>query len=1327
MSTKTYLKAAKQALQDNNPEYCCSLAENALELDPDCYFALIFIGKSNHLMGKLREAKEAYERAIRLKPDDLTAWKGLLLLVKTDDDYKTFFRVISDYLDVLSEQQHSIAETVGEISKYLDKFPSEDVIDEYKRQLLPDGRLQQATKGLLVKPEKALRDYLGHVRTRENRLLSSAKMKASGGAYDATTWNIYKNSNVPDLYVQLINIVDDDEDRRDLEDKYLSYKLQMLKAAPPGAKLAISNDIKAIVEGMVVVNHSSFQAWSIYFDWLDPEDFDSLDPAVVTNFLKKFSGKPLGQVIHGLVLSDMCSLKVELKEQTTDEVSPEDDLENELVEKETFSQEELLALMLQGLESCKNSLFAYRIVISYQDHCNLYMDALYKCQQALSLLVQTTTSTGMLFKNTKRDLLVKYGNVLTHNEPPKHHKRANEIFDKVLQDFPGNTQARVGKSVILIERGELQEAKRILQEVVDEQDDTEALSELSWVEILLGNHEKGREGLKNALKDIKGNSLYILDQKALINWRLAKSYEMTGDFEKSYAQLVDSLRSASNYAPSFSALGEIYLNHFEDYQRATKCFLKAFEIDTSEVKAAWYLVKDLTSKGNWNRAEIYCHQIISSESARRRLGFDSWPYRVLGCSALEKQDEAKAVEWFQNAIRLQNSDTESWVGLGEAYISSGRLEAAIKVFQRALELDPDHWVAQYLMGMVQGQISDFDNSVETLENVLLQRPDEECIIAALQDSLIKYSQKCVSTGFFGKAVGVALKCLDYLERGNLSSVNFWGILNDFIQLFLQIQSKISEYPYERVFTMLKKANIDIDDELVASYIENDKQIELAALSLIYCNRACLALEPRARTVRSAVYYNMGLSLLVSYLITKNVQYRDESIITLKESIKLQNNYQEPWIALGVASVSINPRVAQHCLIKASSIDSKNVVIWSNLALLYLRYEDSSLASETYKRGQSLNPTAPISWLGQAFTLKQQGDHDMASHLFTHSFILANGRNPTAQIAYGYNICMKRIGKGDEVKDVDAVLELSSACHGMVQYLKHYPLDTFGLELTCLILERLSDYELGKELCVNLLTQLETSFEETEDDTILKSFTRVKAQYARFELGLSNYQESIASCLECLDLGDDDKTVVSCRTVMGLCHFFLDEFDDALDQFKQVLTLSEDAKRLVVLIAQVLFVYDTEETKQAALDQLFNNIEEHGSSLLVTLVIGAISIVEDLTDYLTIVKSELASLPLSELMNDRFRNVPYLISQINRRQGEADLGVWQRFAVLFPDDLRVWDHLDKSTALKIAIRGKVTSQELSNCYAEAGNLKDIQRSLFIAPWNCESVKALKGCF
>lgn len=1339
MSAKNYLKAAKDALTDENPDYCIQLAQDALKIDPNLYFAHVFIGKSYHLLKNFDGAIHAYRAAVAIDKQNMMAWKGLLLIVKNKDDPVMFFSTVTDYIEVLLEIAAPLIDIIGEIKLYLKKFPESLVFEEYWKNLIPESRLGQLTRGIIEPFDKAISKYLDIILKREesevSKTLSSQRLKSkSGASLNGLAWNIYNKSNVSSLYEELINLTDDTDERRITEERYLKYKVKVLKVTPDKSQQKSFKKIKQMVQGMIVVKHTSFYVWSLYFDYLDFEELNLVPKDIFTTFLKLFGSLPLGQIIFAYVRSDLCQFNIDLNEDNKKskkskkeeiELSSEEqnllELENADDDENLASQEELLSIMEDSLESCKTSLFAYRILLSYRVYLKQYSTEIQICQDAIQLLTRASRDTGCFFPHTKEDFLVNFATILTYHEAPKNYRRALELYDSVLVESPKNIKAIVGKGLILSEGGNFEESKILLEKVVYQSPDhIEAVNELAWIYIRLGDCTKGREKLLEILPKIKGTNVFAVELKATVNWRIAQSYLGENQVAKSYEYLVDSLRSSKEFAPSYTSLGKIYLNNYKDSKRARKCFLKAFELDPSEISAAWYLVKEFAESSEWGLAESFSKRLISSENSKRKLGNNSWPYRVLGMAALESQDEAKAIEWFQNAIRIDADDTESWIGLGESYFGCGRLEAAVKVFKRALELNSDHWIAKYLLGVVLYNLSQFDESIRVLEALLIERPDEECVIYSLSEAYLKYSSDSVLQGFFGKAIGLTVKVTNLIPKGNTQSYNFWKLINDLILIFLQIQSKINDFPYEILLETFKQSNtFEVDEDLINSYLEREKIVQIAALFLTYANKAALGLNPISRPLRSSSLYNLGLSQVIAFLKTKDIKYREESISSLKEAIKLQNNYPEAWIALGVATTSANARVSQHCFIKASSLDSKNIDIWSNLALLFLRYGDYSLASEAYSRGQSLAPSQPISWLGNALTTEALGDEEMAHRLFTHAFILGNGKSPSAQLAYGISICMKKIGKNDDVRNIESVQEFSSAAYGMVQYLKHYPLDSFGLSITCLILERLNDYELGDEIAKQLLSVLEKSYEETETEQDLEQYARIKTQLSRFNLGLNDYESAIENSTEVLSLSSDPKTVISSRTVLGLSYFFLDKFDEALEEFKEILSLSGDSRRLVVLIAQVLYYYDTEETKQAALDQLFNTIETSGTSLLVTLVIGAISVVENLEDYWEIIKSELEGLTLNDLIEDKFRNVPFLISEINKKltikQTNESL---QRSAFYFPDDLRIWNTLDKNIALKIAAQGKVSATELSESYLNRKDLNHVQRSIFIAPWNRE---------
>ena len=182
-------------------------------------------------------------------------------------------------------------------------------------------------------------------------------------------------------------------------------------------------------------------------------------------------------------------------------------------------------------------------------------------------------------------------------------------------------------------------------------------------------------------------------------------------------------------------------------------FYKAFDLDTNEIVAARYLVQQATLKNEWEVAQVLAKRVVSNESSRRlimRGDVDTdkaWPYRVLGSGALNSQDDAKAVEWFQNALRLDANDFDCWVGLGEAYYHCGRFDAAAKVFRHALTLKNNDWVVKYMLGVVMCEMKEYNEGLTSLYEALEMRPSEECILSAIYEANIQNCQRFIQSGF----------------------------------------------------------------------------------------------------------------------------------------------------------------------------------------------------------------------------------------------------------------------------------------------------------------------------------------------------------------------------------------------------------------------------------------------------------------------------------------------------------------------------------------------------------------------------------------------------
>ncbi|GEQ69873.1 hypothetical protein JCM33374_g3548 [Metschnikowia sp. JCM 33374] len=1374
MSLKQSLKSAKAAIERNDPEDALYYAEEALKSDKNCYFAYIFQGKSYQLLSDLNNASKAFEKATAIEPSNLLGWRGWYQVVKSGDDYAKYFQVLTKYLHVQVDQESPIADTIKDVFNYLHarNYSKDPQLNEtYLRAVLPGTELGELVGSSLGNAADNIKKLLTLVKTREDANVRQALAKErvklprvlnaqSNARLYEVEWGIREHSDLSHLYKLYLEYCDDDDLRRAYEVEFLKYKYALLKIVPEKAPLL--QEIKEMADDLVLLDSPDLFTWSLHLDLQDPKTLGDLDQNLLAKCIVKFKGEGLSAVLYSYVMSDMCPFdKDQFKNiYVTETPEPEAGPDSEIVESgaieadetvsEGLSSSEVLDLMLQGYAKCADSMLAHRIVCNYYIHLQEYEAASAKCTVVIRHLADLQRTYSIDLKHCKEDILCSLAVVYTYHEAPKNFSRALQLYSKILVDNPVNRPALIGKGLILVAKRELDSANQLLSSVVrDFPTDSRALMELGWCHVLQKDYQHGRSVLESALEHVQGVSPKSFMTRANIRWRLAKSFMMESteseqNLKQAYDLLILSLKDSKTFAPSYTLLGVLYYDHYDDKTRAQKCFYKAFELDVAEITAAKYLVQDLAGKSDWEVTEILCKRVVTSEKSRRILFSQlhedpdkSWPYRVLGCSALNRQDDAKAIEWFQTALRMQAMDTECWIGLGEAYFNCGRMDAAMKVFQHTSQLDPSSWVSQYMLGSAVCAIGDYASGLEVLRNAQKMNPEAECILNALYEQYNMYSSQLLSGGFVKRTLSnnnSAIEIIAQAAEKNPKSLSLWKALGECLKLIIRVQQDAEQSPIDLILQTLKRVN-GIDGELASVGLAKslfDEGNHLDAISMLNILTARAAIEVTGQKVhkliRSYTKFNLGLAFLDAFNVCEeaNLFFREYAIEEFKQAIKLEPGNAQYWIALGNAYVSLDPSLAQHCFIKASVYDTRDVSVWSNLAALYLRYGDANLAQEAFDRATSLAPEQAMPWLGNALTAEVSGDEEKSKRLSTHAYVLSNGRSPLAQLCYAISVVNGRIGTSKDARDVEAAQEFSIANFAIQSFLKFQPNNETGLKLALLLSERCHTYETSIVIGEKLSDILEKRFEKTESPAVLLDVATTKTSLARVYLGNGNYESAIENAQFTLDLlSEEEQTevvreaVLSSRIVIGLSFFFNEQYNEALEEFQVILAEHSSSQKAVTLTAQILYALDTPESKQAAIDQLFSFIEENGSSLLVVLTLGAISLANDFSDYYVPIKEELEGLGLQELIGDSFRQVPKLLTELsNRVSGRDGSKVWQKFAMLFPGDFNIWKNLDSHMALTSALLSdsKRTAMEVSNAYAEKSTRRELQRALLICADN-----------
>lgn len=1397
-AAKHYLKLAKAAIEKNDPELALEYVEDVLEEDKNNYFAFIFRGKSHQVLDQFAQAATAFERAIEIQPDNLLGWKGYWQVAKSLNDNDLLFKVFGDYLQVQMDQELPVAETLKDFSNYLNnkQYKQDDELyEKYLENIIPGSQinalvgnrfgrsidnLQKLLDIKLQKQDERVNKVLAKERLRFPKNLNFEQQKE----LNKLLWPLYESNDLSIYFEEILNVCDDDDERVTYQERYLKYKYDYLKVSPEKTKYL--QEVKSMVDDLVLIKIPSLFVWDLYFDLLDIKSFQDLQIDQVVFYIQNFPSESMGSLLYGFINSEISPFdlneimkllgdnekrtkksvndeqdddEIDAKDLSLLEVVQEND-DDDALSSSNLTPEQVLSYMVEGFEKCRKSIFANRIIINYYIQLREYEEASERCRNGIRMLADLQRTIGADLSNSREDIICLLAVVYTYHEAPKNFSKALELYEKILEGNSANKRARIGKGLILMEKGTLETAHELLNQVNNEYpNDADTLMELGWCEVQLKQHQSGRDHLELAIKQLTFHDLQSSELRAKAYWRLAQSYLRSEayDVNEPYKLLIQSLKEYKNFAASYTSLGLVYLESYDDKARAHKCFYKAFELDVAEVISARHLIEDIAKKREWDVAEILCTKIVHSERSRKALNDNldpSWPYRVLGCSALNKQDDAKAVEWFQTALRMTSMDFECWIGLGEAYYNCGRLDAAQKVFQRALSINTDSWQVYYLLGKVLCDTKEFDEGLSLLEKALQLSPKEECVINALFQCKLDYIDRLLSNGYFGRVKDLNKEVLDLITQCgaiNSKSQSLWISLSNSLQIYLRIQDNLDSFPItelESLFTKVEyaKERDSFMDEInkfhkslefseCLDLFSNKKYIECICALNILCFKMCIRVLPdQSRHIRSINYYNLGLSFYGSFNLTENEESRKSSIKCFKKAIQIESKNPQFWVALGNSYATSDPAIAQHCYIKATAIESIDGEIWNNLAALYLKYGDTELAQQAYLRSQSVDPSGSQSWLGHALTAKANNDDAKAANYFKNAYILSNGRSPISQLLFALSVVNKRVTKAEisaDNQDVETAQEFGIANFAIQSYLKFYPNDTLGLKIAVTVSERCKTFDLCEQISERLCSNLEAQYEETESEKALQDFVNAKAQLARIYLATNKYDLAIEASQMIIDMVDNEddvtetnqKNILSARITIGLSYFFKKDLNHSVDQLKIILSDDFQNEWLVTLTAQILNAFGSEATKQAALDQLFTFIEDNetSSSLIIVLTLGAISLKDDLQDILPAVKEELNNLPLVSIVRDSRKHVPKLIEQINKKLGVEQQKLWQRNAILFPQEYNIWRNINDQMALTISglSETKLTSFDMSKAYLYSNSMRNIQRGLLLAPHNSEA--------
>ncbi|KAI3608067.1 antiviral protein [Moniliophthora roreri] len=1305
---KTKLKNARDSIGKKDYNAAKNFALQVLDFEPDNYNANVFLGLASLELGEYDASEQAYNKATETQPEQLLAWQGLSKFYERREEWDKYGEVLHRLMDIygqsndatkcgetlqkyinLRREHGSPSEVIDALSLFLPDSPYYQVLSSLP---LPDATAPTSTTTFIVQTSihdilMVLEEIIELIEKQEETYVKKEfekrRTRLGAGSPDKIRKEIgrevWGSSRLPSLYEEILNHPKtSDTLRREIDSKLLRYKLKYLYSLPPSdspedPKRKVANEVAEIIRGVVILKIPDELAWTLVLDGKDVETVEEYDYSLLRQFVELFPDRPLSALFRGYFVYMGISLTGDNGSETEGDALHED-------------RDAGYDMVLEAYSST-DSLLATRITAEIYKIETDYNNAIQISEKGLQRVCKFESDNTTSLPRVKLGFKVILASSCVHHFPPKHHQRASILIDEILQVSPNNIPGLMGRGYILEQKKKWKEAGEMFERITrllpdDLFDGLRAREEYAWCVSQAGDLRSGISHLRevlNALNEIEGSE----QDRARCHWRLGRCHwDLSGEGRgEAYKCFIAALKCDSAYAPAFTSLGIYYTEHASppDPTRASKCFQKAFELDSRESDAARRLAQGFADEQDWDLVEVVARRTIEGEggpegtigkdassASGRLLPTNVWAYKALGIVELTHRNYVSAISSLQVALRAEPEDHLMWLRLGEAYYRSGKHTAALKALSRAHELNREDWMCQYYIAEVYRQLGQYQQAIDQLQSILSSRDPELCALVSLAQTYLNLGREELNDVFVARAEeSFRLSIRTSFEAIKISTgfrAVLWKIIADALYFLGMSTSFCDEIAISGV--VLEAAQIlegEISSRLAGIISSPSTSLEapLTPITLLelavmgYDHRITLGSSENA-AVGSAWYdLAIGLRSLAEKLAhgTRRESAESQAIKCLTEAIRACPMVDDHWIALGDANFVQQPKTAQHAYVRALEINSKNATTWTNLGLLYFYHNDYELANEAFYRAQSSDPDYSLAWLGQALLASASGHEPGAIAILEHAVGLV-GFVPEADYQYAF----KGFSRLKDVKGISTSDAFIPAFFVLDRYCKSRPDDAAALHLFGLVCERINQPDLAVKWIQKAISILEASYEESEDSEIERQFAIAHCNIGRLKLSLGDLGgalESFESALGLLPEDENEEQHILLRAQAqfgsGIAQFRHNDLETALSCFESSLETAQGNPavrgEVTVLLAQALWAIGTDDTKELAKTKLLECISEDPENLTAINTLAAMGILTDDDSLVDAALLEILALPIDDRTRlDPERHVDHLLLQ-----------------------------------------------------------------------------------
>jgi tetratricopeptide (TPR) repeat protein len=289
---------------------------------------------------------------------------------------------------------------------------------------------------------------------------------------------------------------------------------------------------------------------------------------------------------------------------------------------------------------------------------------------------------------------------MQNNEPDL----ALEQYRRAVQVDPANNELRNEVADFMIRRGNIDEARRLLDAVLAADPKNLVALELEYRALTTANDV-------TAANDIAGKIVTAYPDSPLGYYFQGMLYEAKGDFASAKALFERSLEKSPLGAEPLTALARVYVRTGKKAE-AQAYLAKVVEKYPTHGVALNLLAELSLSDRDWERAIAYTDQAIKGEAG--------WwmPYRTKAYAELGKGSSEGAVAAYTAGMAATSNSPVLGMDLASLYERQGQAERAIEVYEKLREANPTSDVLANNLAMLLSTYRDDDASHQKAQDLV---------------------------------------------------------------------------------------------------------------------------------------------------------------------------------------------------------------------------------------------------------------------------------------------------------------------------------------------------------------------------------------------------------------------------------------------------------------------------------------------------------------------------------------------------------------------------------------------------------------------------------